>query len=112
MTHDESEIESTGVNQETLQDIRVAAQVRTTHAARVIEMRKGAFDPFAALPHQAAPAMDLALQRAQGHSQLGGRRPVGTPVQDVFAQGALEAAVWVAKKKPGLYDMLDLLGLR
>ena len=32
--------------------------------------------------------------------------------RDVFAQGALEAAIWVAKKKPGLYDMLDLLSLR
>ena len=32
--------------------------------------------------------------------------------RDVFALGALEAALWVAKKKPGLYDMADLLGLR
>ncbi len=32
--------------------------------------------------------------------------------RDVFARGALEAALWTAKKKPGLYDMLDLLGLR
>ena len=32
--------------------------------------------------------------------------------RDVFARGALEAALWVAKKKPGLYDMLDLLGLK
>lgn len=32
--------------------------------------------------------------------------------RDVFAAGALDAAVWVAKKKPGLYDMLDLMGLR
>lgn len=32
--------------------------------------------------------------------------------RDVFAQGALEAAVWVARKKPGLYGMTDLLGLR
>lgn len=32
--------------------------------------------------------------------------------RDVFANGALEAALWVAKKKPGLYDMLDLMGLR
>lgn len=32
--------------------------------------------------------------------------------RDVFARGALEAALWVSKKKPGLYDMLDLLGLR
>jgi 4-hydroxy-tetrahydrodipicolinate reductase len=32
--------------------------------------------------------------------------------RDVFALGALEAAVWVAKKKPGLYGMNDLLGLK
>jgi 4-hydroxy-tetrahydrodipicolinate reductase len=32
--------------------------------------------------------------------------------RDVFARGALDAALWVAKKKPGLYDMRDLLGLR
>ena len=32
--------------------------------------------------------------------------------RDVFARAALEAAAWVAGKKPGLYDMLDLLGLR
>jgi 4-hydroxy-tetrahydrodipicolinate reductase len=32
--------------------------------------------------------------------------------RDVFALGALEAALWLAKKKPGLYDMHDLLGLK
>jgi len=32
--------------------------------------------------------------------------------RDVFASGALEAALWTAQRKPGLYDMLDLLGLR
>ena len=32
--------------------------------------------------------------------------------RDVFALGALEAALWLTKKKPGLYDMADLLGLR
>ena len=32
--------------------------------------------------------------------------------RDVFARGALDAALWLAKKKPGLYDMRDLLGLR
>ena len=31
--------------------------------------------------------------------------------RDVFAQGALDAALWLANKKPGLYDMRDLLGL-
>ncbi len=32
--------------------------------------------------------------------------------RDAFALGALEAALWVSKKKPGLYDMLDLMGLK
>ena len=32
--------------------------------------------------------------------------------RDAFALGALEAALWCARKKPGLYDMLDLMGLR
>ena len=32
--------------------------------------------------------------------------------RDAFALGALEAALWTAKKKPGLYDMLDLMALR
>lgn len=32
--------------------------------------------------------------------------------RDTFAQGALRAAQWVAGQKPGLYDMLDVLGLR
>ncbi|MEK7390175.1 MAG: 4-hydroxy-tetrahydrodipicolinate reductase [Elusimicrobiota bacterium] len=32
--------------------------------------------------------------------------------RDAFALGALEAALWSARKRPGLYDMLDLMGLR
>jgi 4-hydroxy-tetrahydrodipicolinate reductase len=32
--------------------------------------------------------------------------------RDAFARGALEAALWTAKKNPGLYDMLDLMALR
>jgi 4-hydroxy-tetrahydrodipicolinate reductase len=31
--------------------------------------------------------------------------------RDTFARGALRAAQWVAGQKPGLYDMLDVLGL-
>ena len=30
----------------------------------------------------------------------------------LFARGALEAALWVAGKPPGLYDMIDVLGFR
>jgi 4-hydroxy-tetrahydrodipicolinate reductase len=32
--------------------------------------------------------------------------------RDTFANGALRAATWVVKQKPGLYDMQDVLGLK
>ncbi len=32
--------------------------------------------------------------------------------RDTFAKGALRASAWVLDKKPGLYDMEDVLGLR
>lgn len=32
--------------------------------------------------------------------------------RDMFARGAVRAAKWVVGKKPGLYDMQDVLGLR
>lgn len=32
--------------------------------------------------------------------------------RDTFANGALRAAEWIVKQKPGLYDMQDVLGLK
>lgn len=32
--------------------------------------------------------------------------------RETFANGALRAALWVAKRPPGLYDMQDVLGLK
>jgi 4-hydroxy-tetrahydrodipicolinate reductase len=32
--------------------------------------------------------------------------------RDTFARGALRAARWIVKQPPGLYDMLDVLGLK
>lgn len=32
--------------------------------------------------------------------------------RDTFARGALKAALWIAGKSPGLYDMQDVLGLK
>jgi 4-hydroxy-tetrahydrodipicolinate reductase len=32
--------------------------------------------------------------------------------RDIFALGALQAAKWVVGKKPGLYSMQDVLGLK
>src|SRR5258708_23435990 len=54
MTHDEPEIESARMDQQSLEDVRVTPQMRPAHAAGVVEMRERAFDPFATLPHQAA----------------------------------------------------------
>ena len=31
--------------------------------------------------------------------------------RETFANGALRAAQWVVKQKPGIYDMQDVLGL-
>ncbi len=31
--------------------------------------------------------------------------------RDTFANGALRAAAWLVKQKPGLYDMQDVLGI-
>src|SRR4051795_252531 len=56
LTHDEAEIEASGMNQQALQDVRVPTQMRPPHPARVIDMREGPFDALAPLPHQAASA--------------------------------------------------------
>jgi 4-hydroxy-tetrahydrodipicolinate reductase len=32
--------------------------------------------------------------------------------RETFARGALRAAKWAVKQKPGFYDMQDVLGLR
>lgn len=32
--------------------------------------------------------------------------------RDILARGALKATLWIADKKPGLYDMQDVLGLK
>lgn len=32
--------------------------------------------------------------------------------RDIFARGALRAAAWLVNRPPGLYDMLDVLGLK
>ena len=44
------------MNQLALEDIRVAAQMRTAHAPGVVQMREGAFDPLDPLTHQAPSA--------------------------------------------------------
>ena len=52
----ESEIESAGVNQQALPDIRVAAEIYTTHPARFVEVREGSFQALTTQSHQAQAA--------------------------------------------------------
>ena len=83
MTHDKAEIEATRMNQQALQDVRVAAQMGTAHPTRVVEMREGAFDPLAALAHQSASAWSANPPAIAIHWRLrvGRVRPVAsTPV--------------------------------
>ena len=54
LTHDEPEIEPTGMNQEAFQNVRVTAQMGTAHAPGVIEMGERVLDHLAASRHRAA----------------------------------------------------------
>ena len=56
LPHQESEIESAGVNQQALPDIRVAAEIYTTHPARFVEVREGSFQALTTQSHQAQAA--------------------------------------------------------
>jgi hypothetical protein len=50
LPHEQSEIEAAGVNQQSLQDIRVTTEMHAPHAARLIEMSKRPFESLAAEP--------------------------------------------------------------
>jgi hypothetical protein len=50
LPHEESEIEAAGMDQHSLQDVRVATEVHAAHAAGLIEMGKGAFQALTAKP--------------------------------------------------------------
>src|SRR5580704_6645926 len=52
VAHDEPKIEAARMNQQALEDIGVAAQMRAAHPPGVVEMCEGAFAPLASLTHQ------------------------------------------------------------
>jgi hypothetical protein len=52
VAHDEPEIEAARMNQQALEDIRVAAQMRAPHPTRVVEMREGAGDSDDSVYHR------------------------------------------------------------
>jgi hypothetical protein len=88
VAHDEPEIEAARMNQQALEDIRVAAQMRATHPTRVVEMREGAFDPRAPLTHQATAARatnppPIGIYRAQVRGLPGPLAATAVRLRDV-----------------------------
>jgi 4-hydroxy-tetrahydrodipicolinate reductase len=63
---------------------------------------------------QAIRAGDIVGDHTVLFGGMGERVEVTHRVQsrDTFARGALRAARWVVKQPPGLYDMMDVLGLK
>ncbi|MBI4401173.1 MAG: 4-hydroxy-tetrahydrodipicolinate reductase [Nitrospirae bacterium] len=63
---------------------------------------------------QAIRAGDIVGDHTVLFGGMGERVEVTHRVQsrDTFARGALRAARWVVRQPPGLYDMLDVIGLR
>ena len=80
MTHDEPEIEATGMNQEAFQNVCVTAQMGTAHAPGVIEMGERALDHLATSTHQAAAPSSPNPPAVAIHRRLGSRllRPVAS----------------------------------
>ena len=71
LSHEQSEIEASRVNQQSLQNVRVAAQVHAAHPTGFVEMRKGSFQALAAAPQQplsarAANASSIAIHGVAG----------------------------------------------
>jgi 4-hydroxy-tetrahydrodipicolinate reductase len=63
---------------------------------------------------QSVRAGDIIGEHTVIFGGLGERLEIKHTAQsrDAFARGAIKAAEWVARQKPGLYDMMDVLGLR
>ena len=54
--HEKSQVEAARVDEEALQDVRVASQMRAPHATGLIEMGMGSFQSLAASPLQRHPS--------------------------------------------------------
>ncbi len=57
---------------------------------------------------------DIVGQHSVIYSTLGETVTIAhnAHTRDTFARGAIRAAMWVTQQKPGLYNMLDVLGLK
>ena len=81
LPHQQSEIETADVNQQSLQNVRVPAEVHAAHPARFVEMREGPLQALAAKPQQtqaprAANTATIAIDRG---ACVGLLLPVASP---------------------------------
>src|ERR1019366_5324862 len=88
VAHDKPEIKAPRMNQQALEDIGVAAQMRAAHPTGVVEMREGAFEPLAPLTHQAPAARTtnpatIVIHRGLGLGLLGPIAPTAVRLRDV-----------------------------
>ena len=95
---------------------RAAAAGRgVDHDAAAVRGRDGRTGPrragdigYAVLRGGGVPGDHTVIFAADGERVELGHRAAS---RDVFADGAIRAALWVSGKPPGLYDMRDALGL-
>jgi 4-hydroxy-tetrahydrodipicolinate reductase len=95
---------------------KAAAQARGVELDAVSERgRDGITGPrepgrigFAALRGGSVAGEHLAIFAAEGERLELGHRAES---RSIFARGAVEAAVWLARRAPGRYSMADVLGL-
>ncbi|HJU42828.1 MAG TPA: hypothetical protein VJ691_08430, partial [Vicinamibacterales bacterium] len=73
VAHKQAEIEATGINQQALSNVGVAAEVHATHPASLIEMGKGAFQALAAQAQQPQSAWAADASTIAVHGVAGGR---------------------------------------
>jgi hypothetical protein len=73
LSHEKAKVEATDMNQQTLSNVGVAAELHATHPAGLIEMGKGSFQTLASQPQQAqasrtadAPTIAVTASRAVG----------------------------------------------
>jgi hypothetical protein len=56
LPHQQSEIETADVDQQTLQDVRVTTEVHAAHSTGLVEMSEGPLQALPAKPQQAQPS--------------------------------------------------------
>lgn len=97
-----AELEAADVDQHSLENTFVSAQMRPPHAPGVVERGEGAFDSLAALPHQAGPAAPAHAPTIAIDGRLGRRvlRPAASPTVGLGVDGGRSALQQTSGHQP------------